>query len=558
MTHNIKSTFILLLFTYCLTAQGIDNALYVYDFELNDMPVKERATYLYNQGFKGVTFSVNNEQQLQKLKNYLETDEVQSGKLSIPIVYLVYKFEKKEELDNIWKQILAINRKMPLWVIVRNDDKLATREKTVELFTKMTTEAEKTGSDIVIYPHDNTFIESVEDALPYINEVNKPNLKLSFHLCHEIRAGNGNRLLDVALSAAPYLTFASISGSNISVTDNALDWSDSIKPLDEGDYPVEDFISVLQKIKFKGKMVLHTFGIKDSENHLSRSLTKWNEMLDSTYKDLNTNLNSILDAPENAYWDKSSKSWFISSLGGEKVTIAKDGYGWITRLDENRNVVANRWVEGLDAPTGMASYNGNLYVADRGILVKINISSGKIIEKINLPGSRFPNDVAAAKNGDIYVSDTYENIIYKVNEKGVVEVFIKDAKLECPNGLWVDGNDLIVATWGPMTNEATFETSRKGTVLTINRKTKKITPVGEGKPIANFDGIIKYKDNYYGTDWVGGRLLKISCKGEVTELITGFNQFADLGIDEEKGIIVIPEMSKNRFITINLKSINAK
>lgn len=217
-------------------------------------------------------------------------------------------------MNAVWKATLALAPKMSLWVIVLNKDGLATEEKTLKLFDEMTTEAAKIGSDIVIYPHDNTFIETVEESLPYFEKLDKDNLKLTFHLCHEIRAGNGGRLMDVALKAALYLEYGTISGSNISVFDNSEDWSDTIKLLDEGDYPVEDFVAVLQKIKFKGKTVLHTFGILNNEYHLGRSINKWDEMIESTYKELNTNINSILDAPENCYWDKDSTSWFISSL----------------------------------------------------------------------------------------------------------------------------------------------------------------------------------------------------------------------------------------------------
>ncbi|MDN3667605.1 hypothetical protein QWY92_19565, partial [Algibacter miyuki] len=85
-------------------------------------------------------------------------------------------------------------------------------------------------------------------------------------------------------------------------------------------------------------------------------------------------------------------------------------------------------------------------------------------------------------------------------------------------------------------------------------KNKKISPIGKGLPIANFDGVIKYGPYYYATDWTGGRLLKINKKGDVKEVISGFSQFADLGINPEKGLIMIPEMSKNRFIFFNLKS----
>jgi sugar phosphate isomerase/epimerase/sugar lactone lactonase YvrE len=551
----MRKTFILLLLlsTSVLLAQGIDKSLTVFDFEFDDMPVPERTKLLTEKGFAGLTFGIGNQKDLQKFKDYLKTDEVKSGKINIPIVYIPYAFGRKDILDPIWKEALTLNNNMPLWVILTNRDGKATKEKALKLFDDMTNEAAKNKSDIVIYPHDNTLIECIDDALPYIETLKKDNLKLTLHLSHEMRAGKTNQLLKVALRAAPYLTFASLSGSDVTMRPNAdADWSDAIKPLDEGDFNVEEFVLLLQKIKFKGQTVLHTFGIKKDKSHLDRSIKIWNDMVAKTYKDLNEKTDLILDNPENAYWDKASKSWYISSLGGEEVTIAKDGYGWITKIDENGNIVSNRWIENLDAPTGMASYKNFLYVADRGVLVKIDTNKGEVVKKIELPESRFANDVAASSNGDLYVSDTYTNTIYKVNQKDDVEIFFHSNDLENPNGLWVeDNNTLLVATWGPMTNEATFETSRKGRLLKLNMTTKKITPITQN-PVGNFDGVVKYKDNYYATDWTGGRLLRISEDGQITEIAKGFNQFADLGIDLEKGIIMIPEMSKNRFITINL------
>ncbi|MCA0957661.1 TIM barrel protein [Muricauda ruestringensis] len=537
-------------------AQGIDKSLYAFDFKMDGMSIPERSKLFSELGYTGVTFAVKTDAQRQKLQEYLGSPEFTSGTLSIPVVYFPFDFNNDPLNETkLWKKTLnVLPNNTSLWVII--DDLGATEEKVVSLLREMTSEAKKLGKEIVLYPHDNTFIESAEESLKYIETLNAENLFTTLHLCHELRAGNGNRLLEVAIKVAPYLKFASISGSDVTMRGNArADWSDAIQPLDKGDFEVEKFVSVLQKIKFKGKTVLHTFGIEEEpRDHLSRSIPKWKDMVDATYLNLNNNLDQILDAPENAYWDAGSKSWYISNLGGEKVTIEKDGYGWITRLDENGNVLKNRWVEGLDAPTGMSSHDGHLYVADRGVLVKIRIEDGKIVKKIPLPGSRFANDVATTSDGNIYVSDTYENSIYRIDNNGNVEIFLQNEELECPNGLWVDGDDLIVATWGPMTNEATFETSRKGTLKTVNLKTKEILAVGKGLPIANFDGVVKYKDFYYATDWVGGRLLKISDTGNVSEVLTGFVQMADLGIDPEKGILLIPEMSKNRFIKVDLGS----
>lgn len=260
---------------------------------------------------------------------------------------------------------------------------------------------------------------------------------------------------------------------------------------------------------------------------------------------------AVLDAPENAYWHAPSQSWYVSSLGGG-LSLERDGYGWITRLDENGKIIKAKWVEGLDAPTGMAASNGRLYVGDRGVLVEIDITKGQILRKIPLKGSEFVNDVAAAPNGDLYVSDTFTDRIYRLPKGGTPEIFVESPELEYPNGLFVDGNDLIVATWGPMTNRETFETSRPGTLKKVNLRTRAITPLGDGKPIANFDGIVKLGNVYFATDWVGGRLLMISPSGEVTEVLRGFKQLADLGVRADTGVLGMPEMSSNRLFLFNV------
>lgn len=258
----------------------------------------------------------------------------------------------------------------------------------------------------------------------------------------------------------------------------------------------------------------------------------------------------ILDAPENACWDPGSRSWFVSNLGGG-LSLAKDGYGWISRFDETGALVASRWVEFLHAPTGMAVVGRTLYVVDRDGVVEIAIASGKTLSTIALPGARFANDVAAAPNGDLFVSDTELNRIYRLDAQRTVEVWLASERLENPNGLWVDGEFLIVATWGPMTDIATFATRHPGTLLRVRLADKQITPLGDGKPIANFDGVVKLGAHYFATDWTGGRLLKISPDGQVRTVLSGFRQLADLGVDPERGVLALPIMSENRLILLD-------
>ena len=138
--------------------------------------------------------------------------------------------------------------------------------------------------DVVIYPHNGTSIESVEEALPFIKQLDQPNLFLSLHLCHEISAGNGDRLVEVSKKAKPYLKYVSISGSNFKAggPKNPKYRTNVIQPLYEGDFPLEKFVEALKVINYSGEMFLHTWGIKESMFiHMPKSYKTWQNLLET-------------------------------------------------------------------------------------------------------------------------------------------------------------------------------------------------------------------------------------------------------------------------------------
>ncbi len=261
-----------------------------------------------------------------------------------------------------------------------------------------------------------------------------------------------------------------------------------------------------------------------------------------------------LDAPEAAFWHADSRTWIVSSLGGG-VSLERDGFGWLTRYDENGKLMDARWVEGMDAPTGIAAVGNLLYVADRSGVHEVDINQAKVLRTIEIPDAKFLNDVAAAPNGDVFVSDFEANRIYRLNSDRKVEVWLETDELQNPNGLVVDGNYLIIATWGPMTNPETFEVKHPGTIMKANIESRNLSPLGQGEPIASFDGIIAVDGQYFATDWPSGRLLRITAEGEVQEVLTGFYQLADLGFHPEQNTIAMPVMSDNRLVFLDLEAV---
>jgi hypothetical protein len=261
-----------------------------------------------------------------------------------------------------------------------------------------------------------------------------------------------------------------------------------------------------------------------------------------------------LDAPEAAFWHAESKTWLVSNLGGG-LSLARDGIGWLTRYDHQGRLLNARWVEGMDAPTGIAAVGNLIYVADRSGVHEIDVKEAKILRTIEIPDSKFLNDVAAAPNGDLFVSDFGANRIYRLGRHRKPEVWLESERLENPNGLIVDGDNLVIATWGPMTDPKTFAVKHPGTILRANLQSRRLTPLGNGAPIASFDGIIKVGHDYYATDWPNGRLLRISKAGVLKEVLTGFFQLADLGYDPKSKTIAMPVMSDNRLIYLRLNAL---
>lgn len=269
------SVFFFIAISYFLNSQNVSPYLYAFDFPVDEvlskMPISERASTFVKMGFKGVTFAIRDDSHIDKLQKYLDTDEVKNGTLELPVVYCVMDFSKPLPP---WEKVLETSPNTDIWLIFRE----ASKEQILETLSEMSKKAKQKDVDIVIYPHNGTSIESVEETLHFIKDINVPNLYLSLHLCHEISAGNGNRLKEIAKEAKPYLKYVSISGSNMEaggpITPKYR--TNVIQPLYEGDFPVERFVEALQSINYTGKTFLHTWGIKESMFvHIPKSYEKW-------------------------------------------------------------------------------------------------------------------------------------------------------------------------------------------------------------------------------------------------------------------------------------------
>jgi sugar lactone lactonase YvrE len=160
------------------------------------------------------------------------------------------------------------------------------------------------------------------------------------------------------------------------------------------------------------------------------------------------------------------------------------------------------------------------------------------------------NDVAAAPDGRIYVSDsglkasaggfdtTGTDAVYVI-EKRKVKPLAKAPELGRPNGvLWTD-KGLLVVTFG--TNEV-YRLDEKGAKQDVTK-----TPAG------GLDGVVSVGDALLVTSWEAKAIYRGKLGGTFEVALPDQNTPADIGYDTKRGRVIVPHLMDGTVEVYELK-----
>lgn len=247
---------------------------------------------------------------------------------------------------------------------------------------------------------------------------------------------------------------------------------------------------------------------------------------------------TVFKTPESVFYDSKREILYVANIN--KIgRDSMDGDGFISKVKTDGKIEKLDWITGLNDPKGMAIIGGTLYVSDVTQLVEIDIAKGKIIKKHDVEGAKFLNDVASDENGEVVISDSYSNKVYKLKD-GKFLIWLEGSELDKPNGLYFEEDEVLVASMN------------KGHVSRVKHNATDLKL--EYKEIPSTDGIAADgKGNYFFSNW-NGEVYYVNKNGQWKIIDTKEQKInaADLTYAPKHSLLFVPTFFGNRVVAYKI------
>ena len=244
----------------------------------NQRPAQEQVDLAMTNGYDGLMASVSMKNPLVQLREFTAVPAVRDGRFKI--YSILWQSQITKPLDEKFlTEFLVIAKELNAAIWCNIVGTPGERTNTIARLQLIADRCQAVGVQLVLYPHYDCTFETAEQALEIWGRMNRPEVKISIHLCHELKAKNKDRLDEVVANVAPHLALASLNGVDTSVDFSVKGWNTLIIPLDQGDYDVRVYLAALIRHGYTGPILLHNFGFKTPpEEYLPGSMKRWREI----------------------------------------------------------------------------------------------------------------------------------------------------------------------------------------------------------------------------------------------------------------------------------------
>ncbi len=226
-------------------------------------------------GYDGISLGPGNIVDLKETLRLLD-----AKKLKLYAIYLTVSVDAEQIPGNLVEAMTVLKgRGTCLWLAVNSSSSRFSSPigdlPAVPYLREIADLAAKNKLRVALYPHAGSWIERVEDGLRVAEKINRPNVGVTFNLCHWLKVSPNQDLVTIIRKAAPLLTMLSINGADR----GGKDWKQLIQRLDRGNYDVGKVMAALKDVGYKGPVGFQGFGIGgDAQANLAGTMDAWRKL----------------------------------------------------------------------------------------------------------------------------------------------------------------------------------------------------------------------------------------------------------------------------------------
>lgn len=249
--------------------------------------------------------------------------------------------------------------------------------------------------------------------------------------------------------------------------------------------------------------------------------------------------------PESAVFVPNHPWLYVSNVNQGK------GPGFISRVALNGTIDQLKWVDGIQTPTGLAVFDGQLYVVAQTRVHTISLATGKVTQTFESADAKGLNDIAIGPKGQVFVSDLVGGGIYTIEGDKMVP-WLMAKELPVPNGVLVQGDDLIVANWGSKLARE-LAPSELGALYRIRIADKSLQLLPSTDKLGTFDGLATLGAGVLGSNPMANHLYYFA-DGQQQLLATIEGGMADIGSNVQGQQLYAPLLFGNKLVAYKLST----
>lgn len=235
-------------------------------------PPSKQAETIKSLGYDGIHYNYTNPKDFAT-----KIAACKSAGVPIQAMY-VYSFVNKPgaSYDPGIKDVIRMLKgsETIIWLTLRDGKSGQQDKEAVQVVREIAGLAAESGLKVSLYPHAGFYVATAEDAVRVAKQVAMPNVGVSINLCHELFAGNSERLGEVVKTAAPYLNLVSINGASPIPGKGPKVW-DTL-PLGSGTFDTESFLRLIRDSGYRGPIGHQFFAVAgDDTQKLTKAIESW-------------------------------------------------------------------------------------------------------------------------------------------------------------------------------------------------------------------------------------------------------------------------------------------